>query len=318
MSLIRVAGGLTMLLLATPASAQTVRLSDNGTTRVENLGRAFETFSVFGGVPGIAAAFYYSDFELNSYQLPIAHRFAPIETGPLAGVSPYVELTLGYLTADQTFALDSSPNGPRSVRLSFDSYSALAGFGADVPLGRGLTLRPIVLAGYAHFGSDAAFAGPNAALVQQAVAGILDRAGLDTALLGGALELLYDTSFRGDLTLEATLRYNEVAAIVTGATNPGLKQDDSFGVASGGAEMSGPTGWRLDGRPVRWLGYARGTWLPQTDAGTLGFNAFTELGGGVKILAPEILRGVSGATARASAILGPGVTGWLVSAALTF
>jgi hypothetical protein len=69
---------------------------------------------------------------------------------------------------------------------------------------------------------------------------------------------------------------------------------------------------------VRWLGYAKGTWLPDTKPSILGFNAFAEIGGGLQIIAPDIVRGVQGATVRGSAIVGPGVTGWLVSAALNF
>ena len=47
-------------------------------------------------------------------------------------------------------------------------------------------------------------------------------------------------------------------------------------------------------------------------------GSFAELGGGLQIIAPDVIRGVQGATVRASAIAGPGVTGWLVSAALNF
>jgi hypothetical protein len=50
----------------------------------------------------------------------------------------------------------------------------------------------------------------------------------------------------------------------------------------------------------------------------LGFNAFAEIGGGLQLIAPNVVRGVQGGTVRASAIVGPGVTGWLVSAALDF
>jgi hypothetical protein len=38
----------------------------------------------------------------------------------------------------------------------------------------------------------------------------------------------------------------------------------------------------------------------------------------MQIVAPDVIRGVQGATVRVSAIVGPGVTGWLVSAALNF
>src|SRR5215213_8843788 len=43
------------------------------------------------------------------------------------GISPYAELTLDYLTGDQTFPLIHDANSPSSVKLSFNAWSALAG-----------------------------------------------------------------------------------------------------------------------------------------------------------------------------------------------
>jgi hypothetical protein len=309
---------LVLLLRGLPAQAQTVTLDAQGVARAEGLGRAFETFSVFGGTPGIAAAKYYSDVDLNSYQLPVAHTFAPIETGWFAGVAPYTEITLGYVNADVTAPLETGGLVRDSVKLSFNSYSALAGAGVEVHLGQGFKLRPVALAGYARVDGNAKFSGPNAAFLSSALRGILGGAGLDTVLLGGALELLYETAFPGDLRLAAQARYNELATVVTSASNKALKENGSFGVATGRIAFTGPTDWRVFGHDLRWIGYLSGTWLPDTDPGTLGFNAFAEIGGGLQLIAPGIVRGVQGGTVRASAIVGPGVTGWLVSAALDF
>src|SRR6185436_14848621 len=84
--------------IASSGNAQTVTLGPQGVTQSEGLGRAFQTFSILGGTPGVAAARYNSNFELNSFQLPISHSFAPINSGLLSGMAPYVEITLGYLT----------------------------------------------------------------------------------------------------------------------------------------------------------------------------------------------------------------------------
>jgi len=310
--------GCAVLVAASSAQAQTVVLGQDGVARSEGLGRAFQTFSIFGGTPGIAAAQFYSDFALNNYQLPIAHTFATIDNGYFNGIAPYAELTLDYLTADQTFPLTPSATTPSSVRLTFDAWSALAGGGFDVRLGSGFKLRPILLAGYSHVGGDANFFGPNSALFGSLVSGVLNDASLDSALLGGALELVYETRFPGDLMLNAQVRYNELAALVTGASSNALKQNSSFGVANTSFELSGPTSWHIAADPIRWLGYVKGTWLPNTDRGILGFNAFAEIGGGLQVIAPNVIRGVQGGTVRASAIVGSGVTGWLVSAALDF
>jgi hypothetical protein len=310
--------GCAVLVLAPSVQAQTVVLGPEGVARSEGLGRAFQTFSIFGGTPGVAAAKFYSDFDLNNFQLPIAHTFEPIEGGYLNGVAPYTELTLDYLTGDQTFPLISDANSPSSVKLTFNAWSALAGGGFDAPLGDSFRLRPILLAGYSHAGGDANFFGPNSALFRSLVGGILSNASVNSALLGGALEVIYETQLRGDLTLRTQARYNELAAAVTSASSKALKQNGSFGVANASITLSGPTDWRIGANDIGWLGYAKGTWLPNTDPGVLGFNSFAEIGGGLQVIAPNIIRGVQGGTVRASAIVGPGVTGWLVSAAVDF
>jgi hypothetical protein len=310
--------GCAFLFIASSVQAQTVVLGPEGVARSEGLGRAFQTFSIFGGTPGVAAARFYSDFDLNNFQLPITHTFEPFDGGYLDGVAPYAELTLDYLTGNQTFPLTPSPNSPSNVKLSFDAWSALAGGGFDIPLGNGLRLRPIVLAGYSHVGGDANFFGPNSALFRSLVGGVLSNASLDSALVGGAVELVYETQFPGDLTLKTQVRYNELAALVTSASSNALKQNSSFGVANASVVFSGPTDWHIASNAIRWLGYVKGTWLPNTDPAVLGFNAFAEIGGGLQLIAPNVIRGVQGGTVRASAIVGPGVTGWLVSAALDF
>lgn len=310
--------GVAAFAIASSGNAQTVTLGPEGVTQSEGLGRAFQTFSIFGGTPGIAAARYYSNFDLNSFQLPISHSFAPIEGGFLSGVAPYAEITLGYLTGSQTFPLISDGNSPNSVKLSFNSFSALAGGGIDVPLGNGFKVRPIVLAGYSYVGGDAQFYGSNSVLARSQVSGILSDASLNSVLLGGALELIYETALRGDMNVRAQVRYNEVVALVTSASSNALQDNGTFGVANASVTFTGPTGWQIAANAVRWLGYAKGTWLPETNPSLLGFNAFAEVGGGLQIIAPGVIRGVQGATVRASAIAGPGVTGWLVSAALNF
>jgi hypothetical protein len=304
--------------IASSCNAQTVTLGPGGVTQSEGLGRAFQTFSIMGGTPGIAAARYDSNFDLNSFQLPISHSFDPIEGGLFSGVAPYAEITLGYLTGSQTFPLTSDGNAPNSVKLLFDAFSALAGGGIDVPLGKGFKVRPIVLAGYSYVGGDAQFYGPNSTLARSQVSGVLSNAFLNTALLGGALELIYETPLRGDVNLRAQVRYNELAALVMSASSNALEGNGSFGVANASITLNGPTGWHIASKDLRWLGYAKGTWLTDTNPSVLGFNAFAELGGGLQIIAPNVIRGVQGGTVRASAIVGPGVTGWLVSAALNF
>jgi hypothetical protein len=77
-------------------------------------------------------------------------------------------------------------------------------------------------------------------------------------------------------------------------------------VATASVTLDGPTDWRIATHAVRWLGYVRGTGLPSTNRDILGFNSFAEIGGGLQLIAPDVIRGVQGGTVRASAIVGPG------------
>jgi hypothetical protein len=306
-----------MLILASSIQAQTVVLSP-GVVHSDGLGRAFEAFPIFGGTPGVAAAQFHSDFDLNNFQLPLSHRFEPIESGFLSGIAPYAELTLDYLTARGSFPLTPNPNSPNSVKLSFNAWSSVVGGGLDIPLGNHLRLRPILLGGYSHVAGDANFAGPNSALFRSLVGGILSDASLNLALVGGALELVDEMPLRGNLTLGMQIRYSELAAIVGGTSSSALKQNSSVGVANASVVLSGPTNWHIDANAIRWLSYVKGTWLPNVDRGVLGFNTFAEIGGGLQVIAPKVIRDVQGGTVRASVIVGPGVAGWLISAALDF
>jgi hypothetical protein len=51
--------GTAVFALASSGNAQTVTLGPEGVARSEGLGRAFQTFSIKGGTPGITAARYY-------------------------------------------------------------------------------------------------------------------------------------------------------------------------------------------------------------------------------------------------------------------
>ena len=85
--------GCAVFVLASSVQAQTVVLGPEGVACSEGLGRAFQTFSIFGGTPGVAAAKFYSDFDLNNFQFPITHTFEPIEGGFLP-VSPHMPSSL--------------------------------------------------------------------------------------------------------------------------------------------------------------------------------------------------------------------------------
>jgi hypothetical protein len=67
-------------------------------------------------------------------------------------------------------------------------------------------------------------------------------------LLGGALELVYETPLRGDINLAARARYNELAALVTAASSSALQDNGSFGVATDHPRDTGSNRTRISNR----------------------------------------------------------------------
>ena len=63
---------------------------------------------------------------------------------------------------------------------------------------------------------------------------------------------------------------------MTGASSSALQDSGTFGVANASLTLTGPTGWHIANNAVRWLGYAPGTWLPETNPSLLGFNAYAD------------------------------------------
>lgn len=305
--------------IATSATvAQTARDQFRAAAKADNVGRAFQTFNVFGGTPGISTAQYYSEVDLNSYKLPLARSFQPFGwDGPLRNVSPYAELTLGYLNATQK-GLVQTPSGAGEARLSFNSFTGLAGAGLDIPLTDSLRLRPILLAGYTQLTGGAQYNGPGQAFFFNAVQGIISDVHINSALLGGALELVYSRTVWTDVRLKARARYNQLVAIVTDASDVSLDDSGNFGVATGGIELNGPTDMTLFGHDLRWLGFVNGTSLINTPKSVLGFNSFVEIGGGLQFVDTKTVPGIEGVIVRASAIVGPGVNGWSVGLSLVF
>ncbi|HTJ62693.1 MAG TPA: hypothetical protein VL899_02695 [Alphaproteobacteria bacterium] len=283
-----------------------------------DLGRALQTLSIFGGAPGISAATYYGDMDLNAYKVPVARTLEPFTaSGAFAGVSPYVELTAGYLGASQHFGLPPSPGEPTGLKVDYDSWTGLAGAGLEIPLGESVKLRPVLLAGYSHISGGIALQGPGQAEFRDITRGILADSSIDSVMLGGALEAVYETRMDGDVRFKAKLRYNEIQDIAVGASDRSLRSSGAFGAATGGAEFNGPTDWQIAAYPLRWLAFANATWL-DTPGDLFGFNSFAELGGGLQLLAPDVVNGVEGVTVRSSAILGDGVTGWSLGVSLAF
>lgn len=113
----------------------------------DRFGDLLQGLAGFATLPGVSSASFTvdaanddsSDTTIRKLNLPLSHQFAG---SPVAGGIPYSELTLGYLTLEQSGRLLQGTPATARVDVELQSFSAIGGFGLAFPLGRGLTLRP--------------------------------------------------------------------------------------------------------------------------------------------------------------------------------
>ncbi len=289
-----------------------------------NLSQAFQALSILNVTPGISSAAFYvgddtgKDDEIDSYKYSPSRTFEPVY-----GVKPYVEGTVGYLLGKNfDVSAELSDKGQTTSSIDIRTLSFLGGVGAEFDLFDGTVIRPILLAGYSRIWDSSRTRGPDSQTLDNAGKGIIFDAWLNTALVGGAVELEHVGYFdpQTDIDYVANVRYNQLYANTFSASNSVLEGSSTFGVLTARAEFSGPVwGVSLLDRELRWIGFASNTYLPgddETDA--LGFGYFFEVGGGLKLVDREVIKGLEGVAFRTSALFGGNVYGWTAGLSLEF
>jgi hypothetical protein len=306
------------MALAPTASAQDLGdIRNELRTGAEGFSRALQSLTGFAALPGVSAANFTvggdalsSDAEIDKYVLPFSEQFSDIRA---LGGELYTELTLGYLTYDQTAELLPTV----SQELGIQSFSAFAGLGLGFPLTPRTTIRPILLFGYSRIQDNSKFTGIDGPIYQKIEDGLFADFRLDTALLGGALQLAYERKLTDDIHFTTRLRYNQLHADTFDATDAALETSSNFGVFTAHAETNGPTGLSLLERDLRWIVFAANSTFTESTGTDISF--FFELGGGIEIVDPGVVRGVDGVSLRASGIRGEqNVNGWSAYLQLEF
>ncbi len=304
-------------LLWSPAVSAQVSDSD-----ARDLGRGLQALSIFNATPGISAASFYvgndigDDATINSYKFAPSHTFDPVY-----GIKPYVEGTAGYL--DYSFE-DDFPNGlgqNNHVKLDYNTISFLAGVGVEVDVFEGTVIRPIFLAGYSRIWDGSSVSGPNANEIRRNGDGLLFDAWLNTALVGGAIEVEHEGHFdpQSDINYTANIRYDQFYANTVSASNSAMEGSSTFGIMTALAEFDGPVwGVSLFDRELRWIGFATNTFLPAQTGDQLGFSYFFEVGGGLELVDRSVIDGLEGVSLRSSVLFGDNVYGWTAGLSLEF
>lgn len=306
------------------------------------LAEAFQLFSIIGITPGLSGAKFSidgddgdSDLEISSVKLPIRRewdrgsfclvasddqREADYELQPLAKVrsddalcaTPYTELTLSYLQADQRLEIDDATD----FRFDVTALSALAGFGLTFQITERTSFRPILLGGYSHIDNDSDFDGEGEDQGNEDGDGVLVNSKLDTFLVGGAAELRHERVLENDVELQGSLRYNHLVSSTIEATDRALEGTSDFIVVTGKLEASVPTGFQLFSREVRVLGFGGTNLLLDSFGEKFSEDDFIhEVGGGLELKNPMFVQGIR---LRGSVLFGEDVTGWRAGLAIQF
>lgn len=288
-----------------------------------NFGRSLQALSIFNVTPGVSAASYYvdngssDDTTINSYKFSPSHTFAPIH-----GIKPYLEGNVGFLKAKNSANLFIDPSDPTRIDFDIKTISFLAGAGVEIDIVERTVVRPIVLAGYSRIWDSDEISGPGADILAEAGQGIFFDAWLNTALVGGAVELEHWGSFGpvSDVNYTGKLRYNQFYANTFSASDSSLEEEGTFGLMTAAVEFDGPVwGMTLFEREVRWIGFLTNTYLPtDAESDALGFDYFFEVGGGLELVDRGIFEGLEGISVRSSALFGNNVYGWTAGLSLEF
>jgi hypothetical protein len=132
------------------------------------------------------------------------------------------------------------------------------------------------------------------------------------------VEIQHEAALPGDVRLTAHLRYNHLYANAIDSSDDLLERSTTFGVLTASTELDGPLHTTMLGHDLRWISFAAHTSFPGRASDSLGFSYFFEVGGGLELVDPALVRGVEGLSLRLSTLVGDGVTGWSVAAKLAF
>ncbi len=307
--------------LTSSASAQDIRDLIRNEAEQSNLAKGFQALSIFNVTPGVSAAVFYVDDGLGGQNKISNYKFSPSRTfEPIYGIKPYVEASVGFLgfKADGTLVDSGRVN---DYKFDINTVAALGGVGVEIDLFEGTVFRPIFLAGYSRIWDNSTVSGPDAQTFKEQGRGILFDAWLNTALIGGAAEVVH-SGYLGpvtDINYGAKVRYDQYYANTFSASDSVLQGSSTFGVMTAAAQIDGPLwGMTLFDREVRWIGFATNTYLPGDTNDELRFSYFFEVGGGLELVDRTIIKGLEGVSARTSALFGDNVYGWTAGLALEF
>ncbi|MEM7088211.1 MAG: autotransporter outer membrane beta-barrel domain-containing protein [Pseudomonadota bacterium] len=197
------------------------------------------------------------------------------------GVPIYLEGYIGYARYDPVLTFSGSGN-TTALPLKWTSAAITGGLGYQFDLGERWTLTPMVHVSIGRTQSDAS-------VVTQAVA---NRLGIDSEFVqsgglwagggGGSITLDYARPLTNDREFEMSFRYTHIEYWPIGDDEDLLVQSTAANAVLW-TRYRFPTGGRMFGRPVRWVGDFSYSYLIGDQALVLNTDWLARIGGGIEV-----------------------------------
>ena len=270
------------LILATAVRAQDDPPYEIIGPRLQQRVNAALSLMSFAVVPDLNSSFLQIDAasgtsgspEVNLWQF--GSGFTLSESFPL-----YLEGSLGYNRYDPTFIF-SNGTDQRTVPVKWNTFSGTIGVGWDfpVPYLPDLVFRPIVNGTLGHVESDVSIAGRLLEFLTERDLEFLKHGRLNAYGVGGSV-MLDLARYRDWYEIDVEVRY----------TNIPLHSFDTSSAVNGSADAEAvgfwsrwrqPTGLYAFRRPLRYVIELSNTTYLGDQAGVLGFNYLSSVGGGIE------------------------------------
>jgi hypothetical protein len=249
--------------------------------------------------------------------LPYRRDFLREDDGPWLRV----EASLGYATVDTRFAdlwSGSFAGFETEVDTRYEAFVFDGGIGPTLPLGRGVTLSPLLHGGASWLRNEAEFRGPGAAFTQAITEGILFDWEGTYASIGGSLALRGDPIAWIGASWSPQLRYDVRRTEGIEVDDPALDADDTTQWMTARLDVTGPLDYEVAGASLSWLsGFGYRRWLG-TSADQLQFDDIYEATVGVSAGGEDALPLVEAVRFSVSLLFGDDVQGWSVGFGVTF
>ncbi|WP_299946281.1 autotransporter domain-containing protein [uncultured Ruegeria sp.] len=269
-----------VLLLAQTASAQTLLERAFEKQQQENAAGSLAILGLAGIPDDSASAISLQsntdnrDYDFKSAQLGGGFRLAE-------GVPIYLEGYIGYARYDPVLTFSGTGDTTR-IPLKWTSLALTGGVGYQFDIGEYWKVTPMAHISVGRTQSDASVGA-------QAIA---NRVGLDRDFLesggiwaggaGGSMTVSYDQPLSNDREFEASLRYTHIEYWPIG-DNKDLLVESTAANAVLWSRYRFPTGRRMFGRPVRWVGDLSVSYLLGDQALVLGTDWLARVGGGIEV-----------------------------------